>query len=574
MTTVSFSDFNLSPALLTNVEALGFVAPTPIQEKAIPILLSGQDLIGQAQTGTGKTAAFGLPLLNNIDSSKKYVQALVLAPTRELAQQVGDALAAYSGNNSAEVLVVFGGSSYQPQVNALRKGARVVVGTPGRLLDLIRQGYLKLDQLKTLVLDEADEMLSMGFIDDIEEILKQTPAARQTMLFSATLSPRVMSIANRYLRDPQSISVSPTQMTGTAIEQRYYMINKSDKIAAITRLFEVETVESALIFSRTRLTTSELANELVSRGFAAEALSGDLSQDARTRVLSRFKGGQIKVLVATDVAARGLDIDDISHVFNYDLPEDPEVYVHRIGRTGRAGRSGCAISFVTVQDRWMFRRIEQYTKRKLIKCELPTVEQIETHRRTHLIERLDVWIRRGRCRTEREIVEALVEQGHDPLDIAAAAIRVVRKDENKRPIDPIRPVVEEPMRASRRGGERGERSGGRGAGARVGRSEGRGDRRPVSGEAFKHKKRESLSHSNDHNMVPLTLDAGKKDGVAVNHIVASLSHFAGISSRELGKIVINETFSSIDVPKQLVGKMLSHNGSYRISKKAVTLTEK
>ncbi len=569
MSEVSFSNYNLNPALLQNIEELGFTTPTPIQERALPVLLEGHDLIGQAQTGTGKTAAFGLPLLNNINPSKKYVQALVMAPTRELAQQVGDALISYSGDNKGSVLVVYGGASYHQQINGIRKGAKVIVGTPGRLLDLIRQGAIKLDKLRTLVLDEADEMLSMGFIDDIKEIIEKTPESRQTMLFSATLSKRILNIANEYLKEPKSISVTPKQMTGSTIEQRYYLVNRGDKIAAITRLFEVEPIESALIFTRTRVSTSEVANELTSRGFSAESLSGDLSQEARTRVLSRFKKGQVKVLVATDVAARGLDIDDISHVFNFDLPEDPEVYVHRIGRTGRAGRTGCAISLVTVKDRWMFKRIEHYTKQNLKKSELPTIEQIEEHRRNDLLSRIDVWIKRGRCRDERALVEMLEEQGLDPVDIAAAAIKVIRKEETARPIDPIKPVVEDTRNSrGRRGRERSGRNE-KGSGSRDNRS----NRRDKGDRSFKGKRRGESGERNDKDMVPLTLNAGKKDGVAVNHIVASISHFSGVSSRELGKIKISETYSRIDVPKTLVDKMLSNNGRYKISRKNVTLSK-
>ena len=570
MPEVSFNDYNLGSALLQNIAELGFSAPTPIQEQALPILLEGHDLIGQAQTGTGKTAAFGLPLLNNINPSKKYVQALVMAPTRELAQQVGDALASYSGDSKGSVLVVYGGASYHQQIAGIKKGAKVVVGTPGRLLDLIRQGAIKLDRLRTLVLDEADEMLSMGFIDDIKEIIDRTPETRQTMLFSATLSKRILNIANQYLKEPKSISITPKQMTGSTIEQRYYLVNKSDKIAAITRMFEIEPIESALIFTRTRVSTSEVANELSGRGFGAESLSGDLSQEARTRVLSRFKKGQVKVLVATDVAARGLDIDDISHVFNFDLPEDPEVYVHRIGRTGRAGRTGCAISLVTVKDRWMFKRIEQYTKQTLKKSELPTIEQIEEHRRNDLLSRIDVWIKRGRCREERALVEMLEDQGLDPLDIAAAAIKVIRKEETARPIDPIKPVVED-TRNNR--GRRGRERSGRNERGSAGRDN-RSNRRDSGDRSFKGKRRaESPRARDDKDMVPLRLNAGKKDGVAVNHIVASLSHFAGVSSRDLGKIKISETYSRVDVPKTLVDKMLSHNGSYRISKKSVLLSK-
>ena len=344
MTTDNFAHFGLHPDLLQTITELGFTDPTPIQQATIPLLLAGQDVIGQAQTGTGKTAAYGLPLLHRIKPRQKGVQALVLAPTRELAIQVADAIQRYGKQLGITVLAVYGGQSYQLQNRSLRQGVEVVVGTPGRLLDHLKQGSLDLSSVQTVVLDEADEMLSMGFVEDIELILDRIPKERQTMLFSATISKRVMGLSARYLRDPQTVSITPKQLTSTTIEQRYYLVNHQEKIAALSRLFEMETIDSALIFVRTRLGTGELANQLSSRGFAAEALNGDLSQDARIQVLTRFRNGQVKVLVATDVAARGLDIDDISHVFNFDLPDDPEVYVHRVGRTGRAGREGIAIS--------------------------------------------------------------------------------------------------------------------------------------------------------------------------------------------------------------------------------------
>ncbi|NCC77909.1 MAG: DEAD/DEAH box helicase, partial [Clostridia bacterium] len=350
-----------------------------IQKAAIPLLLAGRDLIGQAQTGTGKTAAFGLPLLQRIVPRNQGVQALVLVPTRELAIQVAEAIRSYGQQLEVAVLAIYGGQSYQQQLRSLRQGVGVLVATPGRLLDLTRQGSLNLETVRSVVLDEADEMLSMGFVEDIEQIFEQIPAQRQTMLFSATISKRVLELSARYLREPETVSITPKQLTGISIKQRYYLVNQQDKVPALTRLFEMETIDSAIIFVRTRIGTGELANQLTARGFAAEALNGDLSQDARIQVLNRYRNGQVRVLVATDVAARGLDIDDISHVFNFDLPDDPEVYVHRVGRTGRAGREGTAISLLTPKDRWQLRRIEDYTRFKLEQAELPTIQQIPSN---------------------------------------------------------------------------------------------------------------------------------------------------------------------------------------------------
>jgi len=356
--TTQFRDLNLHPGLMQAIAELGYTEPTEIQVQTIPIMLAGVDVIGQAQTGTGKTAAFALPILHNLIPGQKRPQALILSPTRELALQVADTIQAYGRHLDVRVLAIYGGSSYGRQIKALKRGVEVVVGTPGRLLDLLRRKVLDLSNIRTLVLDEADEMLSMGFVDDIETLLDATPAQRQLALFSATIPQAIRRLAKKYLNEPQSIVIKRKQLTVAATEQRYYLVNQRDKLAALTRLFETEEITRALIFVRTRAGTGELANALASRGFSAEMLNGDLSQEARERVMYRFRNDQVKVLVATDVAARGLDIDDISHVFNYDLPDDPEVFVHRIGRTGRAGKEGIAITLLTPREQRMLQRIE------------------------------------------------------------------------------------------------------------------------------------------------------------------------------------------------------------------------
>jgi len=351
-------------------------------------------------------------------------------------------------NRTVKVLAVYGGQSYSRQIGPLKRGVDVVVGTPGRILDLIQQQALDLSQVRTVILDEADEMLSMGFIEDIETILKETPSERQTALFSATIPPAVRDLAERYMHSPQSIAIQREQVTVEAIEQRYYLVNETDKLAALTRLFEVEPITSALIFVRTRAGSGELASELTVRGFPAEVLNGDLSQEAREQVMSRFRQNQIKVLVATDVAARGLDIEDISHVFNYDLPEDDEIYVHRIGRTGRAGKTGIALTLVTPREQWRLRRIEKFAHKTITRAKLPTEEEITNLRENGLLNKMEVWLRRGkenptgRYRRERELVAKLVEAGHDPTEIAAAALKLARGDEKQRPIAAISEVVE------------------------------------------------------------------------------------------------------------------------------------
>src|SRR5512147_1264539 len=451
-----FSSLNLRAELTQAITGLGYAEPTPIQAAIIPIMLTGADVIGQAQTGTGKTAAFALPILQNF-TSQRYVQALVLAPTRELALQVADSMIEYGKHLDVRVLAVYGGQPYGPQISRLNRGVDIVVGTPGRLLDLIERKALNLQHIRTLVLDEADEMLNMGFMEDVEKILAETPAERQTALFSATLPPRIRALANRFMRDPQPVSIKRDTLTLASTEQRYYLVHESDKTNALTRLFEVEPIKSALIFARTRAETATLANELVVRGIPAEAIHGDLDQNARERVLGRFRANQIKVLVATDVAARGLDIEDISHVFNYHLPDDAEVYIHRIGRTGRAGKTGIAITLLSPKEKRKMRDVEALTKQAATKAELPTPADIVRHRETQVVDNLKIWLGRGRYKRELEMVQELIEAGHDPLNIAAAAIKIARADEKQRPIAEITDVRDERKRPERnfeRGGDR------------------------------------------------------------------------------------------------------------------------
>jgi ATP-dependent RNA helicase DeaD len=405
--TNEFVLIGLRPELVQTLIERGYNAPTPIQSELIPAMLAGRDVIGQSQTGSGKTAAFGLPILQTLQAGQRHVQSLIMAPTRELAIQVAEAMGQYGRRVGVRVLTVYGGQPYNTQISHLKKGVDVVVGTPGRLLDLIQRKSLDLQRVSSVVLDEADEMLSMGFIADIEAILEATPAERQTALFSATMPKSILRLANRYQRDPHTFTMGHQKLTVATVEQRYYLINESDRLAALTRLFEAEPIVSALVFARTRLCTGELANELVGRGFQAEVLNGDLSQEARERVMQRFRNNQIKVLVATDVAARGLDIDHVSHVFNFDLPQDPELYVHRIGRTGRAGKSGVAISLLTPKERWFLRKIESYTKQKMTLATLPTEEGIQRQRDQLLVERMLVWLRRGRCQREGFVVATL-----------------------------------------------------------------------------------------------------------------------------------------------------------------------
>lgn len=550
-----FARLQLHPELVQTVSALGYSEPTPIQAAVIPVLLSGLDVIGQAKTGTGKTAAFALPTLNNLLLGADFVQCLVMAPTRELAVQVARAFSEYSRDMDVSVLAVYGGQPYAPQIRQLNRGVDIVVGTPGRLLDLIKRKSLDLSQVRTVVLDEADEMLSMGFIEDIEAILGETPSARQTALFSATISREVRRLADSYLHKPQFISVAGEDMTVAAIEQRHYLVEADDKVAAITRLLEVEATERAIVFVRTRIDSGRVADMLTARGFPAEALNGDMNQDARTRTLNRFRHGDLRVLVATDVAARGLDIDDISHVFNYDLPTDPEVYVHRIGRTGRAGRTGVAVSLVTRSQLRQLNRIEQTIRQSIARANLPTAEEIEARRAAEWQEKLAVWLRRGRFSQEREMVEALMADGFEPLDIAAAALKLARREDSLQPVEAIKEV--QTSRRPRTQGGDSARTHREPRGRDAGRSQSR--RRPV----------ERTSH--EAGMVRLSLNTGKSNGIRPNEVVATLAYHANVPGNVIGKILIQQEQTLVDVPEQYVAQVLDRGDTLRIRRQTVAV---
>ena len=558
-----FSALNLKPELLQAVSDQGYTEPTSIQEEIIPLMLANRDVIGQAQTGTGKTAAFALPMLQNLVPGQGHVQGLVLAPTRELAMQVSKAMYAYGQHTGVRVLAVYGGTPYGRQISRLRKGVDIVVGTPGRLLDHIKRGTLDLSQVRMVVLDEADEMLSMGFVEDIESILDETAADRQTSLFSATMPGPIRKLADKYLRDPQLVMIKRKHLTVSTIDQRYYIVNERDKLSALTRLFEMEALTTALVFAKTRVSTGILANELSNRGFQAEALNGDLSQEARERVLGRFRNNQIQVLVATDVAARGLDIDDISHVFNYDLPQDPEVYVHRVGRTGRAGKEGVAISLFTPREQGRLRRIENVTRQKISKAELPTINDIQKYREEGLVERMLVWLRRDRCNREKKMVAELLEEGYDVAAVAAAALKLARVEEKQRPIPSISEVNQFAV-----GNYNDRRGRGRGRGRRNGTpnrgnlNKGGGNRSHANGDRRKHSGREK-------GMVRLTLNKGKSDGVRPNDVVGTIAYHANIPGKTIGAIRIQPQHTFVDVPEKFVTQVLDKSGTYQIHRQNV-----
>jgi ATP-dependent RNA helicase DeaD len=544
-----FLSFNLHPELVKAVIERGYETPTPIQTHVIPVMLAGKDVIGQAQTGTGKTAAFSLPILHNLRPDWEDVQALVVTPTRELAKQVANAVYEYGRFRNISVLPVYGGSPYGRQIRRLKDGVDVVVGTPGRLLDLIKRQALVLSSTHIVVLDEADEMLSMGFIDDIETLFEHIPETRQTALFSATMPLTINRLADRFLNNPQTITIKHKELTVAGVDQRYYAVNEFDKLAAVTRLFEMEDIRSALIFTKTRVGSDELAGQLSRRGYSAEALNGDLSQDARERTLRRFRENQVKVLVATDVAARGLDIEDISHVINYDVPYDVESYVHRIGRTGRAGKGGIAISLITPNEQWRLGRIEKFTRHHIARVELPTESEILAHREARLIEQINVWLRRDRCRREQEIVNELAEAGNDPLMIAAVALKLARVEEKQRPIEPISKVkVNGGHKRSRKQYRPGEYHQKR---VRFKNKNGKKFGRPTK-------------ESHEEGMVRLSLATGKKQGVRPSDVVGAIASHANIPGGSIGKILIQDQHTLVDVEEQYVSRILGKTGSYRV----------
>ena len=423
--THSFQSLGLSEAGIQQLEKLGFTTPTTIQVQAIPELLAGRDVVGQSQTGTGKTAAFSLPMLERIDIESRAVQALILTPTRELASQVAEAIRDFSVSRRLSILTVCGGQSMERQIRELRRGVQVVVGTPGRIIDLLDRGDLKLDQISWVVLDEADEMLSMGFIDDVKKILQQAPAERQTACFSATMPRPIRDLINKFLKSPVTVTVEQPKATPSRIEQRVYMVPRGwTKAKALQPIMELEDPEAALIFVRTRKAAAELTSQLQSAGHSVDEYHGDLSQSQRERLLARFKGGQVRWVVATDIAARGLDVDHLTHVINYDLPDQVESYIHRIGRTGRAGKTGTAISIVQSFDRRKLNLIERKVRQTLEVTRIPTRSQIEARRLEKLQDQLREALSGERMASFLPVVRDLSEE-YDPHAIAAAALQMV-----------------------------------------------------------------------------------------------------------------------------------------------------
>ncbi|RZA31588.1 MAG: DEAD/DEAH box helicase, partial [Lysobacteraceae bacterium] len=595
-TPILFTDLGLSAPVMAAVTAIGYESPSPIQAATIPTLLAGKDLIGQAQTGTGKTAAFALPVLSRLKPDQKKPQALVLAPTRELAIQVAEAFQSYASKIPGfVVLPIYGGQGYAPQLSALKRGVHVVVGTPGRVIDHLDRGTLDLSELTTLVLDEADEMLRMGFIDDVEAVLKKTPESRQVALFSATMPSAIRRIAQTYLHDPQEVIITSKTSTATNIRQRYWFVSGMHKLDALTRILEAEPFEAMIIFARTKAATDELAGKLQARGLAAAAINGDIQQQQREKTIQQLKDGKLDVLVATDVAARGLDVERISHVLNYDIPYDTESYVHRIGRTGRAGRSGEAILFVTPREKGMLRSIERATRQPIEEMKLPSVEAVNDRRVEKFLGRISDTLAAGEAGEYRSLVEGYEQEHNVPMvDIAAALARLVQGS-TPLLLQPDRamprpeyeaPRFERPEGSTRPGrNERPQRSERPAHGERPAHAERPAtyqerpvrheahapSERPAPPRAFERPARETSRierpsfdkpaaerpridkgaprEKPDVGMESFRIEVGHAHGVKPANIVGAIANEAGLDSKYIGRIDIQDDYTVLDLPE-------------------------
>lgn len=549
--TTTFADLGLGDRILKSLKDVGYETPSAIQAQTIPYLLQGRDVMGLAQTGTGKTAAFALPILDQLDSSQKTPQALVLAPTRELALQVCEAFEKYAANlRGVSVLPVYGGQGYGVQLSALRRGVDIVVGTPGRIMDHLEKGTLDLTELRFLVLDEADEMLNMGFAEDVETILADTPSDKQVALFSATMPKQIKTLSQKYLNDPVEIAIERKTRTAENIRQRYLIVSYPQKVDALTRILEVENFEGAIVFVRTKNETETLAEKLRARGYSAAAINGDIVQAQRERTVNQLKDGKLDILVATDVAARGIDVPRISHVFNYDIPTDTEAYVHRIGRTGRAGRSGDAISFITPRERYLLKHIEKATRSTLEQMQLPGVEAINESRLSRFDDQITAALESAQIGFFRDVVSHYIREHDVPeVDVAAALAIALQGD------TPLLLEEEpEPERRPRR--EYDDRD------DRGGRDRDRGDRGP----------RERAPRGGG-NFQAYKIQVGKRHRVEPRQIVGALANEGGLDRRDFGKITIRPDYSIVELPAQLSADQWERLKGTRISGKLIELAK-
>ncbi|MGR6979885.1 DEAD/DEAH box helicase [Testudinibacter sp. P27/CKL/0425] len=547
-TTLTFNDLGLPESIISAVTAMGFVNPSPIQQACIPHLLNGRDVLGMAQTGSGKTAAFSLPLLAQINPDVRTPQMLVMAPTRELAIQVADACEQFSKHiKGVNIVTLYGGQRYDIQLRALRQGSQVVVGTPGRILDHIRRGTLNLSELRFMVLDEADEMLRMGFIDDVEEVMSKLPEQHQTALFSATMPEPIRRITRRFMQDPQEVKIQATQQNLPDITQSCWYVNGVRKNEALLRFLEVEDFDAAIIFVRTKTATLDLAELLEKHGHSAAALNGDMTQQLREQTLDRLRNNRLDILIATDVAARGLDVERISLVINYDIPLDAESYVHRIGRTGRAGRAGRALLFVESRERRLLRNVERLIKKQIDEVELPNHKTLEASRREKFKQKISTQLEHHDLEKYRSLLEDMFTADQDHEDLAAAMMMLLQgKQKLILPPDPVirprreRERQENPRSADRRGGrfEREERA------------------RPA------------------REQTPMDLyriEVGRADGVEVKHIVGAIANEGDIDSRYIGHIKLHDDYSTIELPKDMPKELLQHFGKTRVLNKPMQM---
>ncbi len=545
-TVTSFSELALNKSLLKALDEVGYETPSAIQAETIPLLLDKRDIIGQAQTGTGKTAAFALPLISNINLKQKDPSVLVLAPTRELAIQVAEAFQKYAKHMKGfHVLPVYGGQDFRGQISALKRGVHVIVGTPGRVMDHMRRGTLKLDNLKALVLDEADEMLRMGFIDDVEWVLEQTPDTRQIALFSATMPQQIRRIATKYLTNPEQVTIKQKTATASTIRQRFWPVSGVHKLDALTRILEAEEFDAMIIFVRTKNSTVELADKLEARGYAAAAINGDIQQKQRERSVQNLKNGKLDILVATDVAARGLDVPRISHVVNYDIPHDTESYIHRIGRTGRAGREGDAILFVAPREKRLLSAIERATKKPIDMMELPSTEIINEQRIEKFKQRITDTIESQKLDTFYKMIEEYEqEHGTPALNIAAALAHLLQGESpfllQNKPQKKMDKNWKDSSNSSDRKPSRRERERNRGRDTTPdSRNDNRNDRK---------RDRSKNDRPPAEDMASYRIEVGNNHDVKPGNIVGAIANEAGLDSKNIGHIKIYDDYSLVDLP--------------------------
>lgn len=552
-----FDDLPLSEEVLKAVKSLGFEAPTPIQERAIPVIMEGHDILGQAQTGTGKTAAFSLPLLSKIDSSKGYIQALILEPTRELAIQVAEACQSFAKYiEDFRVAPIYGGASYENQIRSLRHGASVVVATPGRLIDLLERGKIDLNQVSFIVIDEADEMLRMGFIDDVDWILSNTPEERQTALFSATMPEAIARIAKNHLQNPVDVRIESKTTTATTVHQRYWIASGVHKIDAMTRILEVEDYDAVLVFVRTKTDAEDVANRLMGRGLACAALHGDIPQRQREKIIDRLKNKQLDIIIATDVAARGLDVDRITHVFNYDIPYDAESYVHRIGRTGRAGRTGEAILFVSPRERRALRQIERVTHQQIEPMSMPTIADVNRVRLENFRNQIMETIAEGGLEQFEEVIsEILTDDSIEPELLAAALAKMAQRDgtlllDESKPEPRTRSFDDDRERRPREDRSRDDRP-----------------RRVPSAQP------QPLRDFPDMQMTRFRLAVGRRDGAKPGQIVGAIANEGNLESKYIGEIAIFDTFTTVDLPAGMPEETMRILAAARVCGRPLDLRE-